>query len=601
MGTAPSFDNDGPQFLLLQDSTNNETGNNTGQMNFHGEAGVIFNHNAINYNCARTWAGPGGGTSDDLFMNNTITRTCSISSYNQSPAGAFDIFGNRIVFLNNTFQVGAGNAPNTNANDGEQILCEYQGGSYQDCGSLSSSTSTTLTDATKSWPANGLEEGGTGEIALANATAVQIVSGPETGEWEYIASNTATTLTTVQPWPVPPAAGSQYEVEGWTATEWLVDGNTLTNNVRGIIFNGNSANNVIVNNTLTNDDGITLVCTQGALGYGAGGGGDNLTAPQVIEMQWDEQVYNNTLSDVVNPQQYIPITLSSRFDIENDNATVLGTGILGYECRHNSMTADIPNCGMDEILPDADVPGQHTFPAENYLNCTTQEFDPTPGSDFGWFVFPRPSVYDSQNCAVLGSIMQDNTSVNQTGTYDTQNWMGTPVTCTGSAYWLSAGVYDTTIADPIFENVGAPVYDTNGFNYNSVTAEGSAIDYQAEYGTLTGAAAVLTDTYASGGEYVGDFTAAGASVALAGLDGETGGTHTLTITYAANSASSLHMSVNGATPVLVSFPSTGALHGKTAWSTVTQSFALNANTLNTIAFARQTGDKNVSIDKITIS
>ena len=621
MGTAASVDFSNTSSALIENSTITETGQNQGQMEFHATSGVVIAHDSFSYNCGRNWAGPGGGISDVLFYDNHFTRTAAVPSVKHYEAGGFDMYGNRVVFLDNLFDVGAGHTPNTNNVDGEQILAEEGGGNFASgrlTASSANSTSTTITDTSKSWTSGSLVSGQITdpEVTLANRTIVQIVSGPEAGEWSYITGNTSDTVTVSPALPVTPTAGDEYEVGGWTASEWLLDGNTFTNNIRAMVFNGSGWNNVVVNNTTTNDGGVVVLASQGALGYGAGGGGDNLTAPQVLDPYWDTQVYNNTIADdpkynnATNYTGYIPSEMTARFEIDNDNPQILGTGILGFESRRNSLTVDVPNCGVDEGIPTpgtSNNPDNHLL-EDNYLNSIIQEFDPSGGGG----LFPRPSPADTTDAGILGSIYQGNTSANQTGTDVTRLSNGTVVNLIGSAYYLGTGVYDTTIADPIFGNVGATAYDPNGLNYNTLPSTGGSIDYQAEYGALANGPVVFTDSSATGGlpamngraatggELVGGFNGPGAADTISHVDGEAGGAHLLTLRYAVPFASSVDVYVNGTLQGTLGLPATGGWSGSGNWATATLPIQLSAGTNNTVKLQRDGANNAFNADKITV-
>ena len=593
MGSAPPWDCNSSNFLLMQSSTIIQSGDNTAQMNFHGETGVVINNNSITYNFGRTFANIPGGTADVLFSHNHFTRTAdqSLPNPNNLQGGAVDMYGSRIVFLSNTFDVGPG-VTLTSKNDGEQVLAEFTGAFPTDSGQLTASAAATLTDSAKNWsPGKWAVTGLSPELTTANSSVVLIVSGPETGEWRYITGSSASTLTVDHPWNALPAPGSEYMIENWAANEWLVAGNTFRNNLRGIWFGGASVNNVVAGNTLTNDDGILIPATQGAAGYFAGGGGEDTADTQILNPNWNMQVYDNTLTDTPGAAESNPVQLTARLDVVNDYPTLLGTGILGLEVRRNSLTASAPNAGLDG----------GPIPAENYVNTVIQQFDPTPGSTYGWDLWARPSVYDAANTGILGSIFQGNTAANQTGTYSASfNAAGLTFNLTGSAYYLGTGVYNTVIADPVFSNVGATVYDPNGTHFNTVPSTGSVIDYQAEYGARGGSVNIQSDPSASAGRFAGDFDVVGASCAIGNVDGEAGGTHTVTVRYAVPYASSISLYVNGA-KLTLALPSTGGWFGSGHWGTVSASVTLNAGTSNVITLRRDPGNGQINADKITVN
>ena len=83
-------------------------------------------------------------------------------------------------------------------------------------GTASAGTSTTLSDASKSWPTNG----------WTNAQ-VRIKSGTGVGQIRSIASNTATQLTVSSAWTVTPDTTSQYVIEGNDDYFYLLGNNAV--------------------------------------------------------------------------------------------------------------------------------------------------------------------------------------------------------------------------------------------------------------------------------------------------------------------------------------------------------------------------------------
>jgi hypothetical protein len=277
-------------------------------------------------------------------------------------------FAQDIAVLRNQFKVI--NGPAQNINDGETIIAEGGGGGGsridEDAGTASGATATTMQDNSKRWP------------SMTMHPVVAIVRGPGMGQWRYIASRTANTLTVDRAWDVIPQAGSRYAIFNWGARSWLLQGNTLEGNRRGItLYQNATADLAIVGNTLINSGSIDITPWQME---NIGGG-----VPQEFLPMYDTQVVGNSVSDIdgsngvfigVHTVQYV-------------QPRSFGTSVIGFEVRRNTLTAHKPNVPavVDSNFPEGYINGVHFQPgASNYV--------------------------DEQTPVVLGSIFQDNTAIN---------------------------------------------------------------------------------------------------------------------------------------------------------------------------------------------
>lgn len=210
-----------------------------------------------------------GGTTSTIQTNLTITRDCigydvmvvggtgigyvgSITSVRMGPNSiitvspansiAFDattvfrVYGGSLWFFNaGTTAVGFSvydritntwtarsvtNLPTAWGTDG-QLVSTGSRSSANDAGftagSVSSSTATTLTDATKStWPTNGWTN-----------YQVRILTGAGKGQIRTIASNTSNTITVSSAWTINPDATSTYRVEGNDDNFYLIGNNSI--------------------------------------------------------------------------------------------------------------------------------------------------------------------------------------------------------------------------------------------------------------------------------------------------------------------------------------------------------------------------------------
>lgn len=275
-------------------------------------------------------------------------------------------FAEDLAVLNNQFRVV--NGPAQNAGDGETILAEGGGPSRPDeeSGTVSSATSRTLQDNTRSWS------------TPEQQPVVAIVRGPGMGQWRRIVSRTATTLTLDRPWEVVPQPGSRYAIFNWGARHWLVQGNTLTGNLRGIMLYHNASNEVtIVGNHLLNSGSIDLTPPQQAYTH-------NGVPYQQLLPYYDVQLVGNDVANTDGSNGgFIGVHV-----VQYLQASTFGTSVIGLEVRHNTLTANQPNV---PARVDSDF-------AEGYANELTLQ---------------NPAGYaDEQTPAILGSIFQDNVARN---------------------------------------------------------------------------------------------------------------------------------------------------------------------------------------------
>ncbi len=125
---------------------------------------------------------------------------------------------------------------------------------------------------------------------------------------------------------------------------------------------------------------------------------------------------------------------------------------------------------------------------------------------------------------------------------------------------------------------------------------GGGTRYEAENGTLANGATVANDSAASGGKCIQNLHIVNSSCQINNINGGTGGSKTLRITYASNEASTITIYVNGT--------SAGTLNGMATggWSTFTgniqKTITLNSGTSNNIRIVGGAG--GINLDYITI-
>jgi parallel beta-helix repeat protein len=231
------------------------------------------------------------------------------------------------------------------------------------------------------------------------------------GQWATITAISADghTLTVNKPWAVLPVNGSRYATFDWSSANWIVAGNTLSDNEKGIEFFSASIRDILVaNNTLTNNGEILISPTEQPDGSG------------LFNLVLNTQITGNTLVDS-NHLRPAAISLVSREDDENNN---VGTQIIGLEVRGNSITGYIPNTIYTDIsLDDAKALSE--------------------GFNVYWQWQSSGNFADDGTPSILGTILQGNTLTNSAAGLQT-----------------NSAVSQTVLAGNIYNNVGTPIVDT---------------------------------------------------------------------------------------------------------------------------------------------
>lgn len=147
-----------------------------------------------------------------------------------------------LVFQDNV--VGVLGRVSFGSNTGESIICQNDGGNpsaYQHFGDNFTVTNVsngglTLTDSSKTWPTVNTAASAAqmnGWVYYADGLVVKARSGTNTGNYAYLASHTANSVTLLSPLPNMPTVGDKLSVGMWPANNWLIDGNVFNNNQYG--------------------------------------------------------------------------------------------------------------------------------------------------------------------------------------------------------------------------------------------------------------------------------------------------------------------------------------------------------------------------------
>ncbi len=340
-----------------------------------------------------------------VIEDNTFVRDAAGQVVgNGKEAGGPEFSGVKdIALLGNIFDI-ANRARLRYENDGETILSQYSNPSGQTLGTVTGATETTLVDAGKRFG------------ALSRARIVAIVDGVGTGQWRRVAGNTAMSITVTPAWDVTPAAGSRYVVTGWAdeggAVQGLIKGNLLADCHRGIWFYTGGADVAIVENRLTNSEGIHLVADQRDW-FGR------------FNLLWNLLVADNV---VENTDSRTPAYIGAWFKRPHNTGNpaaqrdLHGTGVLGVEFRRNTLRAGIPNR----------TTGTGGLGFEGYYSYVYDEQS-------------RTAARDTDTVGTLGTIFDGNTAIN-----------------TRDAYRLGTGACQTVIWGGRYENAANRLRDDAG-------------------------------------------------------------------------------------------------------------------------------------------
>jgi len=197
-------------------------------------------------------------------------------------------------------------------------------------------------------------------------------------------------------WDVNPDSTSKYEISRWSIEKVLIRGNQLSDCSRGIWLYTGGTDTDIVDNTLTNAEGIYLRA-------------DNRPIQERYNLIWNMSVTNNTVIDnktSTTGQYHAYIGTEVRI---GDNS-LDGTGVLGTKFKNNTVDAG--------TLAHNPSSGDY-IPSEGYFNRVMLN-----------------SGYNSDmdTKALLGTIFQDNKIMNNRYDY---------------AYRLSTGAYQTILWNTI--------------------------------------------------------------------------------------------------------------------------------------------------------
>ncbi|GAB3930976.1 putative Ig domain-containing protein [Larkinella terrae] len=327
-------------------------------------------------------------THEGVFENNRVYRDGSARYPTNTIHHVLILnFTQNLAILNNEFKVI--NGPAQNSNDGETIISEGGAGDRidEETGTVTGASATTLEDQNKNWG------------KFQRLPVVAIVSGKGMGQWRSITRRTGKTLELDRAWDVIPGVGSRYAIFNWGSRNWLVSGNRLEGNRRGITFYHNATTDVaVVNNTLINSGSIDLTPIQ-----------QQYNGRQQFIPMYNNQITGNSVSNT-DGSNGVFIGVHS---VQHIDTKTFGTSVVGLEVRGNTVRAGTPNVPavVDAVFP------------EGFLN---------------YLEYHQMSYYvDEQIPAILGSVFENNTAIN----------------CDHGLY-LNSGSYNTLVCNLSLTNSG---------------------------------------------------------------------------------------------------------------------------------------------------
>lgn len=283
----------------------------------NGSTNFIVRNNRVHYAAGRF------GFNDSyngIVENNHITRLGDLPNY-KGETGGFNIdYAQDIVVLGNRLDVEGRKIENHN--QGETILSQGGNPEQMDVGAVTAATATSVTDDTKKWRLIRTP-------SLSSADHIAIIEGRGTGQWRRIASNTEHTVKIEKAWDVIPDQTSHYAIMRWSADDWLVKDNILEDNNRGIWFYCGSTDLAVVNNKLTNSEGIYIRA-------------DQRLALKRYNLSWNVLVADN---EVVNTNGFRPAFVCNIVALGTKPDSLFGVGCIGVEMRRNYVKASTPNVG----------------------------------------------------------------------------------------------------------------------------------------------------------------------------------------------------------------------------------------------------------------
>jgi hypothetical protein len=371
--------------------------NCNGPLLLNGSKHFLVQGNSIKY---AVWGLDLGNMSDGVFEGNTIIRDAT----KPIPAACVThvlsaSFSSQLAVLNNAFKVDGALRP---GNDGETINSEGGGPNRKSevHGIIESAQATTITVGNAEFPAAAPDP-------YTNLKpAIVLVSGEGAGQWRTVlqVSTDRHSLSIESPWAVVPKKGDRYSFVHWSASDWVIAGNAMSDNQKGIeFFNASIRDILITRNTMNDNGGILISPDQRA---------------EEFNVAYGVDISDNAIADKkgVRPAH---ISIVPREDAQNMS---FGTAVLGLDIRRNQLIASSPNTRVEHTDDEKAV-------VEGF-NCYWQWQTATS------------KLKNAFSPVIFGAVFQHN-----------------GVTNSDTAFYLNSGSYHTTIDATAMQDVHSVLRD----------------------------------------------------------------------------------------------------------------------------------------------
>jgi parallel beta-helix repeat protein len=306
--------------LLVQNSHIDSTSSQLAPIYVVDNNYVYFLNNEITYQYGRVQL---QDNTNLLMQGNTLTRDAQDRDMQEGTAiesGGVELsFGQNVQVIDNTIRTL--NAPDQESGDGEAIMTQNSlVADILDAGSVTATTSTTLTDSHALW-------GPVTASRLPNyQEVVAVLNGTAVGQWRNIkAINTSTkTLTLDQPWAPAPEIGALYSIFPWTLMHANIQNNTLIDNPNGIVLYDGCYDCTVQNNTLINSRGILLRAIDQPVNAG-----NYPESRRVHRLALQNKILNNTVTNSSGLRPAFVALNSEAFDTNYRGAGILNTQVGG--------------------------------------------------------------------------------------------------------------------------------------------------------------------------------------------------------------------------------------------------------------------------------
>jgi hypothetical protein len=361
-----------------------------------------FTNNTVNYEIGRLHF---TNTNHQVVMGNTITIDGSVANLtnvatNSIETGGIEFsFSDDVAYIKNNISVSP--APNFSTLPGnvssflydcfELLLSQTSQYGLSYYGTVSSATSTTITDSSQNWSSTSLTP------AIGSRTAfVAITDGAGIGQVRNIVSYTNNTVTVNTPFDVTPTAnGSEYTISYFVSNNLIVQDNTFSNGQVGVEVYSGGVNNFIRRNTIYGTHGIKLLGGDVAQCTGTN---CNSGFSYARTLAWHSDILNNVVDNedppaVGNFPAGIQVQAVQFENYPGYDQGLHGNTVFDTEVRNNQLTAHLPNVPTDF---HNNVDGWYTIGAwgSNQIDST------------GTTAYPGPLV------SVLGTVVTHNQAQN---------------------------------------------------------------------------------------------------------------------------------------------------------------------------------------------